>query len=265
MSDGFEGRDAGFGAESAGGPAGQRPADSTSEPGAGSSSSARPDRSGSTESAPETANRCPPEAGREPDRVNDSGEPGQDSGEPDLRGAPGISEELATTAVADESFAESQGVPPAPEGLEPEAGDPAGVAANVVAKERDEYRDALIRLQADFENYKKRIAKQQDELRDRAAETLIEKLLPVLDTADLALAHGGGEDVKQICAALFSALDREGLERIDDLGAAFDPTLHDAVAHEPGDGHTQEVAEVMRAGYRWRGRVLRPAMVKVRG
>lgn len=135
-----------------------------------------------------------------------------------------------------------------------------------VARERDDYRDALIRLQADFENYKKRILKQQDELRERAAEHLVEKLLPVLDTADLALAHGGGEDVKQMASALFDVLEREGLERIDNAGVPFDPSHHDAVAHEPADDDgPQEVAEVMRAGYRWRGRVLRAAMVKVRG
>jgi molecular chaperone GrpE len=137
----------------------------------------------------------------------------------------------------------------------------------VATRERDEFKDALIRLQADFENYKKRMLKQQTEHLERAAGALVEKLLPVLDAADLALAHGAGEDVKQVTSALFGALEREGLERIDPAGGPFDPTLHDAVAHEPaGDGQQeQEVAEVMRAGYRWKGRVLRPAMVKVRG
>jgi molecular chaperone GrpE len=134
-----------------------------------------------------------------------------------------------------------------------------------MALQRDEYRDALIRLQADFENYKKRILKQQTEHLERAAQSLVEKLLPVLDTADLALAHGGGEDVKQITTSLVTTLEREGLERIDPSGGPFDPTLHEAVAHEPSDGGEQEVVEVMRAGYRWKGRVLRPAMVKVRG
>jgi molecular chaperone GrpE len=132
--------------------------------------------------------------------------------------------------------------------------------------ERDEYREALIRLQADFENYKKRMIKQQTEHLERAAAALVDKLLPVLDTADLALAHGGGEDVKQITGSLTAALEKEGLERIAGEGAPFDPTLHDAVAHEPGDGDgEQTVVEVLRAGYRWKGRVLRPAMVKVRG
>jgi molecular chaperone GrpE len=135
-----------------------------------------------------------------------------------------------------------------------------------VARERDEYLDALRRVQADFENYKKRMIRQQTEHMERAAEHLVEKLLPVFDTSDLAVAHGGGEEVKQIWTALFDALEREGLERIDPLNVAFDPTVHDAVAHEPGDGTGEpEVVEVMRAGYRWKGRVLRPAMVKVRG
>jgi molecular chaperone GrpE len=132
-------------------------------------------------------------------------------------------------------------------------------------QERNDYRDALQRLQADFENYKKRMLKQQTDHLERAAASLVEKLLPVLDTADLALAHGGGEEVKQLSATLFGVLEKEGLERIDPVGEPFDPTLHDAVAHEPGDADRQEVAEVLRAGYRWKGRVLRPAMVKVRG
>lgn len=133
-----------------------------------------------------------------------------------------------------------------------------------VARQRDDYLDALRHLQADFENYKKRVAKQQAETLERAVAGLVDKLLPVLDTADLALAHGAGDGVKQIADALSDALDREGLERIATAGAPFDPNLHDAVAHEPGDG-AQEVAEVLRAGYLWKGRVIRPAMVKVRG
>jgi molecular chaperone GrpE len=134
-----------------------------------------------------------------------------------------------------------------------------------VAGERDDYLDALRRLQADFENYKKRMLRQQTEHLERAAETLVEKLLPVLDTADLAVSHGAGEAVAQLATALTDVLAREGLERIDPLDEPFDPNVADAVAHEPGDGGAMTVAEVMRAGYRWKGRVLRPAMVKVRG
>jgi molecular chaperone GrpE len=135
----------------------------------------------------------------------------------------------------------------------------------VLTRERDEYLDTLRRLQADFENYKKRVTKQQYDQLERANEGLVAKLLPVLDTTDLALSHGAGDEVAQVRQALLDALHKEGLERLDPQGDSFDPNQHDAVAHEPGDGGAQQVAEVLRAGYLWKGRVLRPAMVKVRG
>jgi molecular chaperone GrpE len=116
-------------------------------------------------------------------------------------------------------------------------------------------------LQAEFENFRKRSVKQQTELLERAAENLVRELLPVLDIADLAQAHGADD---QVGGALFDALRKEGLERLDQVGNPFDPTEHDAVMHEEGDGEP-EVIEVMRNGYRWRGRLLRPAMVKVKG
>jgi molecular chaperone GrpE len=138
-----------------------------------------------------------------------------------------------------------------------------------VARQRDEYLDALRRLQAEFDNYRKRVDRQHRDTVELAATSLVKKLLPVLDTADLALAHGGGEDVKQLAAALFDTLAKEGLERIDPEGQAFDPEHHEAVDHEPMAGEADDVApqvsEVLRAGYRWKGRVLRPAMVKVKG
>ena len=132
-----------------------------------------------------------------------------------------------------------------------------------VARERDEYLDALKRLQADFENYKKRVLKQQTEHLEHAAGVVIEKLLPVLDTFDLAAAHGG-EGLEQVQGQLVAALEKEGLERIDPLGKPFDPNESEAVAHEPGDGDAV-VSEVMRTGYRFKGKLLRPAMVKVKG
>ena len=139
--------------------------------------------------------------------------------------------------------------------------------AAAIAAERDEFKALAQRIQADFENYKKRVMKQQTEHLERAAEDLVAKLLPVLDTVDLAVAHGGGEAMEQVWLALSEALAKEGLERIDPKGEAFDPTRHDAVMHEPAveDGTEPTVGEVMRAGYAWRGRVLRPAMVKVIG
>ena len=132
-----------------------------------------------------------------------------------------------------------------------------------IARERDDYLDALKRLQADFENYKKRILKQQTEHLERAAEGLVDKLLPVLDTFELALKHGG-EGLDQVQGQLIAALEKEGLERIDPLDKPFDPNESEAVAHEPGDGEPV-VSEVMRTGYRFKGKLLRPAMVKVKG
>jgi molecular chaperone GrpE len=128
--------------------------------------------------------------------------------------------------------------------------------------ERNDYLDQLLRTRADFDNYRKRILKQQSEHQERAAEALVEKLLDVLDTFDMAVAHGTGYE--QVRDRLFFVLGKEGLERIDPAGQAFDPNEADAVAHEAGDGGPV-VAEVLRAGYRWKGRVLRPAMVKVKG
>lgn len=144
-----------------------------------------------------------------------------------------------------------------------------------VARERDEYLDALRRLQAEFENYKKRVIKQQTAHLERAAEGLVDKLLPVLDTLDLAQAHaendgdGDGEALVQVRSMLNDVLAREGLERIDPMNQPFDPTAHEAVMHEeaPREAEAKDplVTEVFRAGYRWKGRVIRPAMVKVTG
>ena len=133
-----------------------------------------------------------------------------------------------------------------------------------LAAERDEYLDTLRRLQADFDNYRKRALKQQTETLERAAESLVMKLLEVLDTVDLARSHGEGDAIEPVVAKLTEVLEKEGLERIDPVGKPFDPNEHEAVAHEPGDGDP-EVVGLMRAGYRWKGRVLRPAMVTVKG
>ena len=136
----------------------------------------------------------------------------------------------------------------------------------VVSAERDEYLDLARRVQADFENYKRRVETQKAETVARAAESLASELLPVLDACDAALEHGA-DDVAPIQAALLAALERKGLERIDAEGADFDPEMHEAVLTESGDGgpNGPVVAEVMRPGYQWNSRVLRPAMVKVRG
>jgi molecular chaperone GrpE len=142
-------------------------------------------------------------------------------------------------------------------------------------QERDELRATAQRLQADFENYRKRVERQSDEVAARQAASLASALLPALDALDLAEAHLDldGEvsvEAKALTAArslLSDALGKQGLEPIPGAGSPFDPTLHDAVAHAEGDG-TEEgplVDEVLRTGYLFRGVVVRPAMVRVKG
>ena len=148
----------------------------------------------------------------------------------------------------------------------------------VALAERDEFLDSLKRLQAEFENYKKRVSKQQADQVARAAASLVEKLLPVLDALDLAIDHvgdAGTDEAKALVAAsglLHGILEKEGLERIDPLGEEFDPTAHEAVGHlpapegaEPTASGEPRVSQVMRAGYRWHGTVVRAAMVMVEG
>ncbi|MHB1973693.1 MAG: nucleotide exchange factor GrpE [Acidimicrobiales bacterium] len=177
-------------------------------------------------------------------------------------------------------------VPGEPVPGEPVPGEPVpGAEVEALVAERDEYLDTLRRLQAEFDNFRKRTARQQAETFDRAVEAVVERLLPALDALDLALAHVGGSGGSELESAfvrigtlLRDILAKEGLERIDADGVAFDPTVHDAVAHVsaddesavaggPGGGESAPepaVVETLRAGYRLKGRVLRPAMVKVR-
>ena len=160
-------------------------------------------------------------------------------------------------AIADEAYAEAKAREEVEEAEQRVLDDLAKLEA-----ERDDYLDQLRRITADFDNYRKRIVKQQTEHLERAAEGLVEKLLEVLDVFDAALAHGEGFD--QVHFTLLGVLEKEGLERIDPAGKPFDPNEADAVAHEDAE-EGPVVSEVLRAGYRWKGRVLRPAMVKVRG
>jgi len=129
--------------------------------------------------------------------------------------------------------------------------------------EREQFLDAYRRAQADFENYRKQAQKRQDDAVARALGGFVERLLPVLDAVDAAAAQGAADAVEPVVSALFGALEKEGLERIDPKGAAFDPAVAEAVVHEPGEGGAQVVSEVLRTGYRWQGRLLRPALVKV--
>ena len=133
-----------------------------------------------------------------------------------------------------------------------------------VTRERDEYLSLAQAKQAEFENYRKRTMKQQADELARAVGRLVENLLPVLDAFDYGIAHGD-DSVAPMRGQLLVVLEKEGLVRLEPTGEPFDPNEHEAVAHEPGDGTNDGpvVAEVLRAGYRWQGHLVRPAMVRV--
>jgi molecular chaperone GrpE len=129
--------------------------------------------------------------------------------------------------------------------------------------ERDSFKDIALRLQADFDNYRKRVAAQS--ANDVAAATgrMAEALLPVLDACEAAFVQHPAE-VEPLFNLLLGELKKLGLESLDLQDRPFDPNLADAVLHEPGDGEPV-VTEVLRSGYTWKGKMLRPAMVRVRG
>ena len=135
---------------------------------------------------------------------------------------------------------------------------------DILRRERDEFKDIALRVQADFENYRKRAATQLADEVDRASGRLVEQMLAVLDACEAAVAHGV-EGVEPIWASLLGTLQKQGLEALDLQGKEFDPELAEAVLHEDGDGGPSVVTEVLRTGYKWKGRVLRAAMVKVKG
>ena len=138
-------------------------------------------------------------------------------------------------------------------------------------KEAAEYRDHLMRLQAEFDNYRKRVLKEQTRALELAAEPIVRRMLEVLDEFELALMaaeqkpdfdrflHG----VELVYAKLAETLGAEGLERIDAQGKPFDPERHEALMGSGGGDGEPVVADVLRQGYTLKGRVVRPAGVRV--
>src|SRR6476646_8804505 len=138
-----------------------------------------------------------------------------------------------------------------------------------LAKERDEYLDALQRLKAEFENYKKRVARDQGNLVARASERLAKQLLPVLDDLERALVAASEheeaqleEGVELVHRALADALAREGLVEVDTDGD-FDPHTQEALLAQPSDAKEGAVIQVLQKGYKLGDHVLRPARVVV--
>jgi molecular chaperone GrpE len=146
--------------------------------------------------------------------------------------------------------------------------DPLLTAQEEVAKVRDQ----LLRTAADFDNYRKRSRREAQDLERRAREDMLRDLLPVFDDLERAAQHAGSaKDVQslaegiQIVMRQFSdTLGKLGIERLESVGQAFDPTLHEAIQQLETDAHPPgSVAAEVRAGYRFGDRLIRPAMVVV--
>jgi molecular chaperone GrpE len=145
-------------------------------------------------------------------------------------------------------------------------------SARELQKQRDDFRDLLLRTTAEFDNYRKRTDRDRQNQAEAAAADLIEELLPVVDDFERALnADAGPETVEAyrrgielIHTRLVDVLRKRGVRPIDALGTDFDPYYHQAVSYEPAEGRRDgEVIEEFRRGYMLGDRLLRPSMVKV--
>jgi molecular chaperone GrpE len=164
--------------------------------------------------------------------------------------------------------------PPQSEDVPADPGPPAVEAESVPdpAAERDEFRELLLRKQAEFDNYKKRVERDRARANRQAERTLIVALLPLLDDFERALgapAEGGGAEayragVELIHRQLLEILRKRGVAPIDTAGVRFDPNLHEAVAYQASEGHADgDVIDELRRGYRLDEDLLRAAMVRV--
>lgn len=142
-------------------------------------------------------------------------------------------------------------------------------ALRAAVAEKEKYHDLWVRARADFENLRKRVEREREEETARAGAALVRDLLPVADNLERALAGALAQDpfsegVALIHRQLMECLMRAGLEPIDAIGALFDPLYHEAVLSERTDRfEPNRVLEEVQKGYKFRGRVLRPSLVKV--
>ncbi|MBR9676396.1 nucleotide exchange factor GrpE [Candidatus Woesearchaeota archaeon] len=132
----------------------------------------------------------------------------------------------------------------------------------------DELTSTLQRLQADFENYKKRVEAQKSEYKEYYTESFIENLLPILDNFEVALKNTTNHEQFQkgmelIYSQIIDILKKAGVQRIESLNKAFDPNLHEALLAEDSDKEKNMVIEELQPGYKTKSRVLRHTKVKV--
>ena len=137
------------------------------------------------------------------------------------------------------------------------------------ASKTSEYKDSWLRSQAEFQNYRKRIERDNELTYLSLKGDVIKKILPVLDDLERALQNRSGDDawangIELIARKFQNILQNEGVKRIEAVGKEFDPNLHEAVSHEPADGaQSGHVIGVVQNGYILGERVIRPALVRV--
>lgn len=168
---------------------------------------------------------------------------------------------------------QTQDVPPTPPtqtvsegGLREGTPSPAQTSTEPANGDRNEnYLEDLRRVQAEFDNYRKRMLREQTQFAQRASARLIESLLPILDNFESAISHGeGGSGVELVYRELKKLLEDEGLEEIQAEGTPFDPMKHEAFEAVADDSVEEPtVRSVLRRGYAFKGQVMRPSMVSV--
>jgi molecular chaperone GrpE len=185
---------------------------------------------------------------------------------------PAVSPEDAPVTARDEADEPAGDEDPANDAAEVSAAEETQGPLAALTRERDEYLDLARRAQADFENYRKRAAREAAAAGERARGGLVRELLPVVDNLERALGSAGetethlAEGVALVHSELIAVLERHGVEQFDPAGEQFDPTWHEALSTRSEEGAPPGVVlDVVEKGYRSAGSVLRPARVVVSG
>jgi len=150
--------------------------------------------------------------------------------------------------------------------------DTAADPITAVTTERDDFKDRLLRMTAEFDNYRKRVDRERRELSEAAAADLIRDILPIIDDFERAMAAASRtatdsalvKGIELTHRQLIEQLRRRGVEAVSAIGQIFDPEVHEAVGSVPADGRADgEIVAEFRKGYRAGSRLLRAAMVQV--